>query len=156
MKVVLLSDVKGTGKAGTIVNVSEGYAANFLFPKKLATEATASALNDLKGQNEAFAYKKETELNAAKEMQAKLSELSVTISAKAGANDRLFGSVTNKDVAEALLNQHHIKIDKRRFEMQDIKNANFCTLTLFICFEKISAQQFCQRDFEDCAKFRHN
>lgn len=130
MKVVLLQDVKGQGKKGEIVNVSDGYARNFLFPKKLATEATASALNDLKGQNEAFAYKKETELNAAKEMQAKLSELSVTISAKAGANDRLFGSVTNKDVAEALLNQHHIKIDKRRFEMQDIKNAGTYTVSV--------------------------
>ena len=130
MKVVLLQDVKGQGKKGDIVNVSDGYARNFLFPKKLATEATASALNDLKGQNEAFAYKKETELNAAKEMQAKLSEVSVTISAKAGANDRLFGSVTNKDVAEALLNQHHIKIDKRRFEMQDIKNAGTYTVSV--------------------------
>ena len=130
MKVVLLQDVKGQGKKGAIINVSDGYARNFLFPKKLATEATASALNDLKGQNEAFAYKKETELNAAKEMQAKLSELSVTISAKAGANDRLFGSVTNKDVAEALLNQHHIKIDKRRFEMQDIKNAGTYTVSV--------------------------
>ena len=130
MKVVLLQDVKGQGKKGEIVNVSDGYARNFLFPKKLATEATASALNDLKGKNEAFAYKKETELNAAKEMQAKLAELSVTISAKAGANDRLFGSVTNKDVAEALLNQHHIKIDKRRFEMQDIKNAGTYTVSV--------------------------
>lgn len=130
MKVVLLQDVKGQGKKGDIVNVSDGYARNFLFPKKLATEATASALNDLKGQNEAFAYKKETELNAAKEMQEKLSGLTVTISAKAGANDRLFGSVTNKDVAEALLNQHHVKIDKRRFEMQDIKNAGTYTVTV--------------------------
>lgn len=130
MKVVLLQDVKGQGKKGEIVNVSDGYARNFLFPKKLAREATASALNDLKGQNEAFAYKKETEINAAKEMQAKLKELSVTITAKAGANDRLFGSVTNKDVADALLNQHHIKIDKRRFEMQDIKNAGTFTVSV--------------------------
>ena len=130
MKVVLLQDVKGQGKKGDIVNVSDGYARNFLFPKKLATEATASALNDLKGQNEAFAYKKETEINTAKEMQEKLKGLTVTISAKAGANDRLFGSVTNKDVAEALLNQHHVKIDKRRFEMQDIKNAGTYTVTV--------------------------
>lgn len=130
MKVVLLQDVKGQGKKGEIVNVSDGYARNFLFPKKLAREATASALNDLKGQNEAFAYKKETEISAAKEMQTKLKELSVTISAKAGANDRLFGSVTNKDVADALLNQHHIKIDKRRFEMQDIKTAGTYTVSV--------------------------
>ena len=130
MKVVLLQDVKGQGKKGAVVNVSDGYARNFLFPKKLATEATASALNDLKGQNEAFAYKKETELSEAKEMKDKLSKISVTITAKAGANDRLFGSVTNKDVAEALLAQHHIKIDKRRFDMEDIKNAGETTVSV--------------------------
>lgn len=130
MKVVLLQDVKGQGKKGAIVNVSDGYARNFLFPKKLATEATASALNDLKGKEEAFAYKKETELAEAKAMQEKLNGLSVTINAKAGANDRLFGSVTNKDVAEALLKQHHIKIDKRRFEMEDIKNVGTFTVSV--------------------------
>ena len=130
MKVVLLQDVKGQGKKGTVVNVSDGYARNFLFPKKLATEATASALNDLKGKEEAFAYKKETELAEAKAMQEKLNGLSVTINAKAGANDRLFGSVTNKDVAEALLKQHHIKIDKRRFEMEDIKNVGTFTVSV--------------------------
>ncbi len=130
MKVVLLQDVKGQGKKGDIVNVSDGYARNFLFPKKLATEATASALNDLKGKSEAFAYKKETELSEAKAMQEKLKQVSVTITAKAGSNDRLFGSVTNKDVAEALLNQHHIKIDKRRFEMEDIKNTGTYTVSV--------------------------
>lgn len=121
MKVVLLENVKGQGKKGEVVNVSEGYARNFLFPKKLAREATNAALNDLKGQQEAFAYKKETELNEATQMKEKLSTLSVTVTAKAGANGKLFGSVTNKDIAEALISQHHIKIDKRRFEMDDIK-----------------------------------
>ncbi len=121
MKVVLLENVKGQGKKGEVINVSEGYARNFLFPKKLAKEATASALNDLKGQQEAFAYKKETELNEATQMKEKLSALTVNVTAKAGANGKLFGSVTNKDIAEALIAQHHIKIDKRRFEMDDIK-----------------------------------
>ncbi len=130
MKVVLLQDVKGQGKKGDIVNVSDGYARNFLFTKKLAVEATNSALNDLKGKNEAFAYKKETELSEAKAMQEKLSTLTVTITAKAGANDRLFGSVTNKDVAEALLKQHHVKIDKRRFEMDDIKTIGIFTVSI--------------------------
>ena len=121
MKVVLLDNVKGQGKKGEIINVSEGYARNFLFPKKLAKEATTAALNDLKGQQEAFAYKKETELNEATQMKEKLSALTVNVTAKAGANGKLFGSVTNKDIAEALIAQHHIKIDKRRFEMDDIK-----------------------------------
>ncbi|MBR3942011.1 MAG: 50S ribosomal protein L9 [Clostridia bacterium] len=130
MKVVLLQDVKGQGKKGDIVNVSDGYARNFLFTKKLAVEATNSALNDLKGKNEAFAYKKETELSEAKAMQEKLETLTVTIPAKAGANDRLFGSVTNNDVAEALLKQHHVKIDKRRFEMDDIKTLGIFTVSI--------------------------
>lgn len=121
MKVVLLENVKGQGKKGEVINVSEGYARNFLFPKKLAREATNAALNDLKGQQEAFAYKKETELAEATQMKEKLSTLTVTVTAKAGANGKLFGSVTNKDIAEALIAQHHVKIDKRRFEMDDIK-----------------------------------
>ena len=121
MKVILMQDVKGQGKKGQTINVSDGYARNFLLPKNLAVEATNAAINDMKGKDEAFAYKKQTELNEAKEMQAKLSGISVKLSAKAGANGKLFGSVTNKDIAEALLSQHHIKIDKRRFEMEDIK-----------------------------------
>ena len=128
MKVILTQDVKSQGKKGELINVSEGYARNFLFPKKLAKEATASALNDLKGQQEAFAYKKETELNEATQMKEKLSKLSVTVTAKAGANGKLFGSVTNKDIAEALIAQHHIKIDKRRFEMDDIKQTGEYTV----------------------------
>lgn len=116
-----MQDVKGQGKKGQTINVSDGYARNFLLPKNLAVEATNAAINDMKGKDEAFAYKKQTELNEAKEMQAKLSGISVKLSAKAGANGKLFGSVTNKDIAEELVKQHHIKIDKRRFEMEDIK-----------------------------------
>ena len=116
-----MQDVKGQGKKGQTINVSDGYARNFLLPKNLAVEATNAAINDMKGKDEAFAYKKQTELNEAKEMQTKLSGISVKLAAKAGANGKLFGSVTNKDIAEALISQHHIKIDKRRFEMEDIK-----------------------------------
>lgn len=121
MKVILMQDVKGQGKKGQTINVSDGYARNFLLPKGLAVEATNAAINDMKGKDEAFAYKKQTELAEAKEMQSKLSGISVNLKAKAGANGKLFGSVTNKDIAEALVSQHHIKIDKRRFEMEDIK-----------------------------------
>ena len=116
-----MQDVKGQGKKGKTINVSDGYARNFLLPKNLAVEATNAAINDMKGKDEAFAYKKQTELNEAKEMQTKLAGISVSLKAKAGANGKLFGSVTNKDIAESLLSQHHIKIDKRRFEMEDIK-----------------------------------
>ena len=130
MKVILLENVKGQGKKGEIINVSDGYAKNFLLPKKLAKEATNSAINDLKGQNEAFAYKKETELAEAKAMQEKLKELTVKITAKAGANGKLFGSVTNKEIADELLKQHHVKIDKRRFDMADIKQAGNYTVKI--------------------------
>ncbi len=130
MKVILLENVKGQGKKGEIINVSDGYAKNFLLPKKLAKEATNAALNDLKGQNEAFAYRKETELAEAKAMQEKLSTLTVKITAKAGANGKLFGSVTNKEIADELLKQHHVKIDKRRFDMNDIKQAGSYTVKI--------------------------
>ncbi len=130
MKVILLENVKGQGKKGEIINVSDGYAQNFLLPKKLAKEATNSAINDLKGQNEAFAYKKETELAEAKAMQEKLKTLTVKITAKAGANGKLFGSVTNKEVADELVKQHHVKIDKRRFDMADIKQAGSYTVKI--------------------------
>jgi len=122
MKVILLADVKGQGKKGEMVNVSDGYARNFLFPKKLAVEATNSAINDLKGKNESMAFKKETEIANAKELQEKLKSVEVVISAKAGANGKLFGSITNKDIAEELTKQHHIKLDKRKFDTADIKN----------------------------------
>ena len=122
MKVILNQDVKGLGKKLDKVEVNEGYARNFLFPKKLAVEATNSAINDLKGKNESMEFKKETEIANAKELQGKLKDIEVIITAKAGANGKLFGSVTNKDIAEALLNQHHIKIDKRKFDSVDLKN----------------------------------
>lgn len=130
MKVVLLENVKGQGKQGDVINVSEGYARNFLFPKKLATEATTAALNDLKGKQEAFAYKKETEHGEAVAMKEKLSGISVTLTAKAGANGKLFGSITNKDIAQALIDQHHIKIDKRRFETEDFKQVGEYTVSI--------------------------
>lgn len=121
MKVILLADVKGQGKKGEMVNVSDGYARNFLFPKKYAVEATNSAINDLKGKNESMEFKKETEIANAKEIKEKLAGIEVVITAKAGSNGKLFGSVTNKDISEALTNQHHIKIDKRKFDADDIK-----------------------------------
>ncbi|MBO5454704.1 MAG: 50S ribosomal protein L9 [Clostridia bacterium] len=130
MKVILLADVKGQGKKGEMVNVSDGYARNFLFPKKLAVEATNSAINDLKGKNESMAFKKETEIANAKELQEKLKGIEVVITAKAGSNGKLFGSVTNKDIAEALTAQHHIKLDKRKFDTEDLKNVGTVEVTV--------------------------
>ena len=96
MKVILLADVKGHGKKGELCNVSDGYARNFLFPKKLAIEADNAAMNELKNREEAAAHHKKEEINAAKETAALLEGKTVTIKAKAGQNGRLFGSVHAK------------------------------------------------------------
>lgn len=119
MKVVLLADVKGHGKKGDVVEASDGYARNFLFPKKLAKEATKEALNEVQSKNEAKAYHKEQEVLAAKAVCEKLSGKSVTVKSKAGDNGKLFGKVTNQNVAEAIKYQLHEVIDKRKIQLSD-------------------------------------
>ena len=119
MKVLFLADVKGQGKKDTIVNVSDGYARNFLLAKGLATEATKSNLNDLKGKQESIEYKIKTDTDEAKKIAEQMKEIVVNLKAKAGDNGKLFGSITSKDVAEALTNQHHIKLDKKKFVLPD-------------------------------------
>lgn len=119
MKVVLLADVKGHGKKGEVVEASDGYARNFLLPKGLAKEATKGVLNEVKGKNEAKAYHKEQEVLAAKETAAKLEGGKVTIKSKAGDNGKLFGKVTNQNVAEAIKYQLHVVVDKRKVLIPD-------------------------------------
>lgn len=119
MKVILQADVKGKGKKGDIKEVSDGYARNFLFPRGLAIEANASNLNDIKGQKEAQAFHKAQEKDMAMETKKKIDEVSVKLKAKAGAGGKLFGSITSKDVAEALKMQQHIVVDKKKFVMPD-------------------------------------
>ncbi len=114
MKVILNADVKGQGKKGQIVNVSDGYARNFLFPKNLAKEATADNLNTARLREEANLARIEREKEEAKELSKKLSELKVEVKAKAGAGGRLFGSVTAGDIADALKTQHKIEIDRHK------------------------------------------
>lgn len=121
MQVILNQDVKGKGKKGQVINVSDGYARNFLFPKGLAKEATASNLNDLKGKKESVEYRTEQDRQYAMELAEKFKEIEVVIVTKAGDNGKLFGSVTTKDVADALTEQHHIKLDKKKFAMDAIK-----------------------------------
>ena len=114
MKVLLLSDVKGKGKKDQIINVSDGYARNFLFPKKLAVEADAKALNDSKNKEEARLYKIEQDKAAARELAAKLQGVVVKIKASAGADGRLYGSITTSDIAEEMKKQHGIELDRRK------------------------------------------
>ncbi len=119
MKVVLLSDVKGQGKKGQIINVSDGYARNFLFPKNLATPADNKIMNELKGKEEAKLRQIELEKQAARDTAEKLKNVSVKIKAGAGADGRMYGSVTSKEIAEQLAAQHGIAIDKRKINLTD-------------------------------------
>lgn len=114
MKVMLLQDVKGKGKKDQIVNVSDGYARNFLFPKKLAVEADAKAMADAQNKEQARLYKIETEKAAAREIAAKLEGAVVKIKAKAGEDGKLYGGVTTADIADELKKQHGIEVDKRK------------------------------------------
>ncbi len=122
MKVVLLADVKGQGKKGELVNVSDGYARNFLFPKKLAVEADNTALNELKNREESKAHHKKEEIAAAKATADKLNGKSVKIVAKAGASGRLFGSVTSKEIAAEIAKSLGVEIDRKKMNVADIKN----------------------------------
>ena len=119
MKVILNQDVKGQGKKGDMIEVSDGYARNFLLPKNLAKEATKENINVLQGQKDSQEYRKKKELEEAQDIKEKVEAVKVTIKAKAGENGKLFGSVTSKDVSEELKMQHHIKIDKKKFVLPD-------------------------------------
>lgn len=119
MKLILLEDVKSVGKKGDLVNASEGYAKNFLLPKKLAVEATKSNLNDYELKQKADAKRRQEELEKAQEMAAALKDKVVTIKVKTGGNGKLFGSVTNKEVAEAIVEQTKLDIDKKKVSIGD-------------------------------------
>lgn len=119
MKVILTADVKGRGFTGDIVNVSDGYARNFLFPQKLAKEATAENLEMAKQQQKALEKRRLLERLSAEEAAKKLSGLRVVVKAKSGGNGRLFGSVTAKEISEAILAQHGIEIEKKKIVMED-------------------------------------
>jgi len=119
MKVLLLADVKGQGKKDQIVEVSDGYARNFLFPKKLAVAADAKVMSENKSKEEAKQFRLKEEKAAAKALAEKISTLTVKITATSGADGRLYGSVTSKDIAEKLAEQHKIEIDKRKLVVSE-------------------------------------
>ena len=118
MKVVLLADVKSQGKKGQVINVSDGYANNFLFPKKLAVPADNQILTEMKGKEDARLHNIALEKKAAEETAEKLKNITVNIKVQGGADGRTYGSVTVKDVAEALEKQHKIKVDRRKITLE--------------------------------------
>ncbi|MCY6356357.1 50S ribosomal protein L9 [Clostridium sp. ZS2-4] len=121
MKLILLKDVKGQGKKGQVVNVSDGYARNFLLPRGLAEEATDSNMHILNRQNEAERKKKLAETEAAQKTAEELRNKEIKISAKAGDGGRLFGAITSKDIAVQLKKQYKVEIDKKKIVADTIK-----------------------------------
>lgn len=117
MVVILNRDIKGTGKAGDVVKVSDGYARNMLIPKGWATEATEGNVRSLEKQKAIAAEKKAEEKAAAQAQAEKIKALSVTIKTKAGDGGRIFGSITSKDIADALKAQHKLTVDKKKIQL---------------------------------------
>lgn len=122
MKVYLLKDLNGKGKKGDVVSVSDGYAKNFLIPKQIAAVATKSVLAQKKTQDEAAKYHKEQQLLEAKKTAEFLKDKTVVVKAKAGEGEKLFGSVTSKDIAQEIEKNYGIKVEKRKIEAKEIKH----------------------------------
>lgn len=119
MKVLLLKDVKSQGKQGEIIDVSDGYAVNFLIPKKLAVRANNAIMSEVRSKEEARLHKIEAEKAEARALAAKLESTIVKLHAASGSDDKLYGSITNKDVAETLEKDYGIVIDKRRITLNE-------------------------------------
>lgn len=123
MKVILKVDVKGTGKAGELINVADGYAKNFLIKRGLADEATAAALNTKQTKDSAQAHHAQVELDLAKQNGDKLKDKTITIKAKAGSNGRLFGAITTKEIAEQIQKSYGFEVNKKKITLSgDVKN----------------------------------
>lgn len=143
MKVILKQDVKGLGKKGELANASDGYARNFLFPKGLAVEADSGAMNEFNNKEAAKKFHKAEEIKAAQADADKLDGKTVKVCAKAGANGKLFGSVTAKDVAKQIKEELKIDIDKRKIIMPDVKSFGTVQAEVKV-YQGISANIFVQ------------
>ena len=143
MKVILKADVKNLGKKGELVNTSDGYARNFLFPKGLAVEANATAMNDFNNKEASKKFHKAEEIKAAKADADKLDGKTFKLKAKAGANGKLFGSVTSKDVSKQIKEELGIDVDKRKIVMPDVKAFGTVQAEIKV-YQGISAKIFVQ------------
>ena len=136
MKVVLLADVKGVGKKGELINAAEGYARNFLLPRKLAQEATADNINTMRMNDKATQERQAKERAEALELRNRMKDMTVVVTAKGGGAGRLFGSVTNTEVSEALAKQAGIQLDKRKIVLDEpIKSVGVYTVKCKLGYE---------------------
>ena len=123
MKVILLDNIKGVGKKDEVINASDGYARNFLFPKKLAVEANNENMNKLKAKKQSEQYKKDVDKENAQKVAKQLDDITLTIAVKAGENGKIFGGVTSKEISEELNKQYKIVVDKKKIVLnENIKN----------------------------------
>lgn len=123
MKVILLDNIKGVGKKDEVINASDGYARNFLFPKKLAVEANNENMNKLKAKKQSEQYKKDVDKENAQNIAKELDKITLTIAVKAGENGKIFGGVTSKEISEELNKQYKIVVDKKKIVLsENIKN----------------------------------
>lgn len=140
MKVILLENVKGVGKKDEIINANDGYARNFLLPKKLAVEANNQNLAKLKSKQESNEHKKMTEKQEAEDLAKKLEKIILKIQVKAGENGKIFGGVTAKEIAEQLQKQHNFKVDKKKIDLKEtIKQTGMFTIDLKL-YEGVNAK----------------
>ena len=119
MKVILLEDIKGVGTKGSVYNAAEGYARNYLLPRKLAIEANKNNMNELELKRKAESGRAQKELESAEKLGKALNDVSVTVYVKAGENGRLFGSVTNREIAQSLYEQENISLDKKKIVLTE-------------------------------------
>ena len=119
MKVILTQDIKGVGKKDEIINANDGYARNFLFPKKMAVEANKQNMSLLKGRKDSANFKKEQDKEKANELKDKISKIMLTIKVKSGENGKIFGSITSKEISTELKKQHNIEIDKKKIMLKE-------------------------------------
>ena len=119
MKVILTENVKGVGKKDEIINANDGYARNFLFPKKLAVEANSKNMSLLQGRKDSANFKKEKEMEYANSLKEKLSKIMLTVKVKAGENGKIFGSITSKEICVELKKQKNIEIDKKKVNLKE-------------------------------------
>ena len=131
MKVILKADIKGVGKKDQVINASDGYARNFLFPKNLAVEANAENMSKLKAKQDSNAFKKSQEKEEAQKIADKLSKILMKVQVKAGENGKIFGGVSSKEIAENLEKQYNIKVDKKKIDLKEtIKTLGMFTIEI--------------------------